>query len=92
MHRLPLSLFVLLFAALAVADASAQSGVDEVITWRSYSAELSAHVRIFDSGDRNRALTVVIEEANDNSGGPVLRLRSPRLRRSVPPGYPSPFW
>jgi hypothetical protein len=71
MRRLPLSLFVLLFAALAISDASAQSGIDEVITWRSYSAERSAHVRVFDSGDRNRAYTVVIEETNDGSNGPV---------------------
>lgn len=42
MHRLPLLLFVLLLAALAVTDASAQSGIDEVLTWRSYSAERSA--------------------------------------------------
>ena len=71
MHRLPLSLFFLLFAALAVTDASAQSGVDEVLTWRSYSAERSARVRVFDSGDSRRPHTVVIEEANDDAGGPV---------------------
>ena len=71
MHRLPLFLFVLLFAALAVMDASAQSGIDEVLTWRSYSAERSARVRVFDSGDSRRLHTVVIEEANDNAGGPV---------------------
>ena len=71
MHRLPLLLFVLLFAALAVMDASAQSGIDEVLTWRSYSAERSARVRVFDSGDSRRPHTVVIEEANDNAGGPV---------------------
>lgn len=71
MRRLPLSLFVLLFTALAVSDASAQSGVDEVITWRSYSAERSARVRIFDSGDSRRPNTVVIEEADDHAAGPV---------------------
>ena len=71
MHRLPLLLFVLLFAALAATDASAQSGIDEVLTWRSYSAERSARVRVFDSGDSRRLHTVVIEEANDNAGGPV---------------------
>ncbi len=71
MHRLPLLLFVLLFAALVVTDASAQSGIDEVLTWRSYSAERSARVRVFDSDDSRRPHTVVIEEANDYAGGPV---------------------
>ena len=71
MYRLPLSLFVLLFAALAATDATAQSGVDEVITWRSYSAERSAHIRIFDSGNSGRPYTVVVDEANDGAAGPV---------------------
>ncbi len=69
MHRLLLLLIVIV--ALSTSGASAQSGADEVITWRSYSAERSAHVRVFDSGDRARAFTVVIEETNDGGSGPV---------------------
>ena len=71
MHRLLLPLFVLLVATIAATDVSAQSGIDEVLIWRSYSAERSARVRIFDSGDSRRPHTVVIEEANDDAGGPV---------------------
>jgi len=71
MHRPPLSLFVLLFAALTVADASAQAGVDSILTWRSYSAERSAHVRVFDSGNSDRPYTVVVDEADDGAAGPV---------------------
>lgn len=71
MHRLPVLLFVLFFATLSISTVSAQSGVDDVITWRSYSAERSARVRVFDSGDSDRVYTVVIDESDDNAGGPV---------------------
>ncbi len=71
MNRSFLPVFVLLFAALTIADVSAQTGVDEVITWRSYSAERSAHVRVLASGDRDRPFTVVIDESNDGAAGPV---------------------
>ena len=71
MLRLPLLFIALLFAVQSLQDVSAQSGVDEEITWRSYSAERSARVRVFDSGDSNRAYTVIIEETNDGASGPV---------------------
>lgn len=68
-HFLPLS--VLLITALAVPDASAQAGIDSLLTWRSYSAERSAHIRVFASAVSDRPYTVVVDEADDGAAGPV---------------------
>ena len=52
---------------LSAADARAQS-VDSVVTWRTYSSERSARVRVFVADDEKRPHTVVVDERASNGG------------------------
>lgn len=49
----------------------AQPLTDTVLTWRSYTHERSARVRLYPYGDDARPFTVVVDERADNAGGPV---------------------
>ena len=53
--------------ALAVPDLAAQTH-DDVLTWRTYSAERSARVRVFPCDDDRRPRTVVIDDRASNGG------------------------
>ena len=41
---------------------------DEVVTWRTYSSERSARVRVFASGDERRPVTAVVDDRAANGG------------------------
>ena len=66
--RCTLLLLVLLPAAPSL---GAQPVVDTVLTWRSYSHDREARVRLFRSGDEDRPHTVLVDERAESAGGPV---------------------
>ena len=68
MMRWVLLLGVVLSSA---APGSAQVLTDTLLTWRSYSHERSARVRIFSCDDEARPHTVVVDERAESAGGPV---------------------
>lgn len=68
----PFSLFLLLaLAAAPVASPRAQPITDTLLTWRSYSHERSARIRVFPCDNADRPRTVVVDEQAESMGGPV---------------------
>ncbi len=66
MCRLLLVALLLPAASLLVSpDVSAQTH-DQELTWRTYTSERSARVRVFPSGDERRPHTVVVDDQASN--------------------------
>lgn len=63
--RTPRLLLAALAVALAVPSAQAQPH-DQEMTWRTYSAERSARVRVFPADDERRPRTVVVDDRATN--------------------------
>ena len=59
------ALLLPLAALLAAPDARAQAH-DQELTWRTYTAERSARVRVFDCDDERRPRTVVVDDRASN--------------------------
>ncbi|MDX1419690.1 MAG: hypothetical protein R3181_06960 [Rubricoccaceae bacterium] len=64
------ALLVLLLVS-SVPRLAAQPLADTLITWRGYSQEREARVRLFASGDERRPHTVVVDERADGARSPV---------------------
>ena len=65
MCRLLLAALLLPLAALPAPGASAQTH-DQEMTWRTYTSERSARVRVFPCEDERRPLTVVVDDRASN--------------------------
>lgn len=62
---------LLLLAAFLLAPTASAQLADTLLVWRTYAQEAQAHVRLFESGDDNRPVTVVVDELCDNRAGLV---------------------
>ncbi|MDX1438730.1 MAG: hypothetical protein R3284_02400 [Rubricoccaceae bacterium] len=67
--RFALLLLAALVILLCTPKSSAQE-IDSTLTWRSYHAQRSARVLVFESDDDRRPYTAVIDDASRN-GGPI---------------------
>ena len=63
---MPRLLAALTLAALAAAPAALAQTHDQDLTWRTYSSERSARVRVFPCDDERRPQTVVVDDRASN--------------------------
>lgn len=65
--RIAFALTVFLLGA-TLADAQTQPLLDQEVSWRAYTAERSARVRVFAANDERRPHTIVVDDRASNSG------------------------